>query len=118
MPVSKRHNYDMLEGFNYVLNYYPNINRLAKHLNILGKQLTKLKKQIQKTTISLVDTKNYTHTYTLRLRLFFTSFYVCDETNTVKCLITNQTMFCNARSTKKLTVKRSFYEAIFICFFN
>jgi len=45
-------------------------------------------------------------------------FYVCGETNTARYLVTNQIAFCAARPTKKLSLKRSFCAAVFICFFN
>ena len=51
-----------------------------------------------------------------RLHLFCNCFYVCGVTNTVKYLVTNQTVFCTAGFTKKLSLKHSFYEAIFTCF--
>ena len=54
----------------------------------------------------------------LRLRLFFTSVCVCDETNAARCLVTNQTAFCIVEPIKKLSLKRSFYEEVFTCFFN
>ena len=52
------------------------------------------------------------------LRLFFTSFCVCGETNAARCLVTNQTAFCTTRPTKKLSLKHSFCAAVFTCFFN
>jgi len=54
----------------------------------------------------------------LRLHLFSASFCVCGETNVARCLVTNQIVFYAARSTKKLSLKRSFYAEVFICFFN
>jgi hypothetical protein len=51
-----------------------------------------------------------------RFRLFSTCFCVCGETNTIKYLITSQIVFCIARLIKKLSLKRSFCEAFFICF--
>jgi hypothetical protein len=51
-----------------------------------------------------------------RLRLFSTCFCVCGETNATRCLITSQTAFCIARLIKKLSLKRSFCEAVFIYF--
>jgi len=49
----------------------------------------------------------------LRLHLFCNRFCVCGATNAVKCLVTNQTAFCIAGSTKKLSLKHSFYESRF-----
>jgi hypothetical protein len=39
-------------------------------------------------------------------------------TNTARCLVTNQTAFYTMGSTKKLSLKRCFFEAVFTCFFN
>ena len=49
--------------------------------------------------------------------MFFTSFYVCVEINAVRCLVTNQTVFCTTRPTKRLCLKCSFYAAVFTSFF-
>jgi hypothetical protein len=49
----------------------------------------------------------------------FSGFCVCDETNTVKCLVTKKTTFYIMEPTKKKkSLKHSFCEAVFICFFN
>jgi hypothetical protein len=53
-----------------------------------------------------------------RLRLFCNCFCVSGATNAAKCFVTNQTPFCTAGPTKKLSLKRSFCEAVFTCFFN
>jgi hypothetical protein len=50
--------------------------------------------------------------------LFFINFYICGETNTIRYLVTNQTVFCIAGPTKKLSLKHSFCEAVFTYFYN
>jgi hypothetical protein len=52
------------------------------------------------------------------LRLFFASFCICGETNTTRCLVTNQTAFYAVGTTKKLSLKCSFCASIFTCFLN
>ena len=49
---------------------------------------------------------------------FFLNFCVCGETNAAKCLVTNQTIFYIVGPTKKLSLKRNFYEVVFTYFFN
>jgi len=53
-----------------------------------------------------------------RLCLFYTCFCVCGATHATRCLVTNQTVFYTAGPTKKLSLKHSFCEAVFTCFFN
>jgi hypothetical protein len=46
------------------------------------------------------------------------NFCVCSAKNTVRYLVIHQTAFYTVGSTKKLSLKRSFCEAVFTCFFN
>ena len=66
---------------------------------------------------ALSSNQNRIHTG-LWLRLFCNCFCIYGATNAAKCLVTNKTMFCIARPTKKLSLKRSFCEVVFTCFFN
>jgi hypothetical protein len=46
------------------------------------------------------------------------NFCVCSVKNTVRYLVIHQTAFYTVGSTKRLSLKRSFCEAVFTCFFN
>jgi hypothetical protein len=50
------------------------------------------------------------------LCLFSTCFCVCDAKNTARCLVIVKIVFYTAGPTKKLSLKRSFHEAVFTCF--
>jgi len=50
--------------------------------------------------------------------LFTFNFCVCDVKNTIRCSVTYQTAFYIMEPTKKLSLKRNFYEVVFTCFFN
>ena len=54
----------------------------------------------------------------LKVCLFTFNFCVCDAKNTVRCLVTHQTMFYIAGPIKKLSLKHSFCEAVSTCLFN
>jgi hypothetical protein len=49
---------------------------------------------------------------------FASAFMFAVQKNTVKYFITVKTAFYTAGPTKKLNLKRSFYEVFFTCFFN
>jgi hypothetical protein len=48
-----------------------------------------------------------------RVCLFCTCFCVCGAKNTIRYLVTIKNAFYTARPTKKLSLKRSFREAVF-----
>jgi len=57
--------------------------------------------------------------YHFRVHLFSCSFfYVCGVKNATRCLVIHQTTFYIVGPTKKLSLKRSFYEVVFTCHFN
>jgi hypothetical protein len=61
--------------------------------------------------------KSFTFSINIDRVCFFINFYVCSETNIIRCLVTNQIVFYIAEPIKKLSLKYSFCEAVFTCFF-
>jgi hypothetical protein len=55
-----------------------------------------------------------------KLSLLFVSvsFSVCSENNVGRYLIINQIIFYIKKIIKKLSLKRNFYEVVYLCFFN
>ena len=58
----------------------------------------------------------YLGSYTMSLFVLH-YFCVCGAKNIARCLIIVKTTFYTVRPTKKFSLKRSFYEAVFTCFF-
>jgi hypothetical protein len=99
----------------YYFNTFPNKSTLKIIIITITNNIKHYQRTYcQRKKISLVITCKVC----FRLRLFFPNFCVCGETNATRCLVINHTAFCTAGPTKKMSLKCSFCEAIFTCFFN
>jgi hypothetical protein len=94
--------------------YYSLINNINKNKILINLQIITLL-QYSFDCSEDIDLQNLIQ---LRLCLFCTCFCVCGAKNIVRCLVTVKTAFCTTGPTKKLSLKCSFREVVFICFFN